>query len=77
MGKPKFKKFEEVQQLSSPGAGRASHLCKNLEQLLGQSWDSLGCGSVIHGQRDHLSIFLPVQLIPDGDIPHLVTLHER
>lgn len=77
VGKPKFKKLEEVEQLSGPGGGHASHLCKNLEQLLGQSWGSLGCGSAIHGQQDHLSIILPVQLIPDGDIPHPVTLHKR
>ena len=76
VGKPKFKKLEEVEQLSGPGGGRASHLCKSLEQLLGQSWDSLGCRSVICGWRAHFSIILPVQLLPTGDVPHPVALHK-
>lgn len=35
VGKPKFKKLEEVEQLISPGGGHASCLCKCLEQFLG------------------------------------------
>lgn len=31
VGKPKFKKLEEVEQLSSPGGGHASRLCKILK----------------------------------------------
>lgn len=76
LGKPKFKKLEEVEQPSSPGGGHASHLCKRLEQLLGQSKDTLGSRSVICGQQAHLSITLLVQLLPAGEVPHPVALHE-
>lgn len=75
VGKPKFKKLEEVEQLGSPGGRHASHLSKTLEQLLGQSWDSLGCRSVTRGWRAHLSIIPLVQLLPARDIPHPVALH--
>jgi len=34
VGKPKFKKIEEVEQPSSPGGAHANHLCKSLEKLL-------------------------------------------
>lgn len=76
VGKSKFKKLEEVEQLSSPGGRHASHLYKSLEKLLGQPWDSLGCRLVIPGQQAHLSIILPVQLLPAGYIPHHVALQE-
>lgn len=76
LGKPKFKKLEEVEQPSSPGGGHASHLCKRLEQLLGQSKDTLGSRSVICGQQAYLSITLLVQLLPAREVPHPVALHE-
>lgn len=76
VGKPKFKKLEEVEQLSSPGGGHASHLCTSLEQLLGRSWDSLGGGSATCGQRAHLSIILPAQFLPAGEVPHPMALHK-
>lgn len=76
VGKPKFKKLEEVEQLSSLGGRHASHHCKSREQLRGQSRGSLRCRSVNLGWRAHLSIILPLQLLPAGDVSHPVALHE-
>lgn len=44
VGKPKLKDLEAAEQLSSPGRGHASHVCKSLEQLLGQSCAFWGAG---------------------------------
>lgn len=70
VGKPKLKDLEEAEQLSSPGGGHASRVCKSLEQLLA-SPGNFGV-QVSHPCAKSPPLHHPaVKLLPDGVVPSL------